>query len=208
MKIGIIGAGKIGSTAAWLFADAGHEVAISNSRGPETLASLVEEIGPKARAVTTEEAADFGDVVLEAIPFKEYPSLPAGRLTGRIVVDASNYYEGRDGRVDFGGLTSSELVARHLAGSRLVKAFNTMHYRTLAADGRPGAPLDERLVLFVAGDDEEAKAAVSRLIEEIGFSPVDTGSLSDGGRRQQPGSPIYNRPMTRDQAREILAGLG
>jgi 8-hydroxy-5-deazaflavin:NADPH oxidoreductase len=208
VKVGIIGAGKIGSTAARLFADGGHEVAISNSRGPETLAPLVEELGPKARAVTTEEAADFGDVVLEAIPFKEYASLPAGRLAGKIVVDASNYYEGRDGPMDFGGLASSELVARHLPDSRLVKAFNTMHYRTLATEGRPGAPLDERLVLFVAGDDEEAKAAVSRLIEEICFSPVDTGSLGEGGRKQQPGSPIYNRPMTRDEAREILAGLG
>lgn len=208
MKIGIIGAGKIGSTAARLFAEAGHEVALSNSRGPETLAPLVEEIGPKARAVTAEEAADFGDAVLEAIPFKDYASLPAEHLAGKIVVDASNYYEGRDGPMDFGGLTSSELVARHLAGSRLVKAFNTMYYETLAAEGRPGAPLDERLVLFVAGDDEEAKAAVSRLIEEAGFSPVDTGLLKEGGRRQQPGSPIYNRPMTRDEAREILAGLG
>ena len=208
MKIGIIGAGKIGSTAARLFAEAGHEVALSNSRGPETLAPLVEEIGPKARAVTAEEAADFGDAVLEAIPFKDYASLPAEHLAGKIVVDASNYYEGRDGPMDFDGLTSSELVARHLAGSRLVKAFNTMYYETLAAEGRPGAPLDERLVLFVAGDDEEAKAAVSDLIEEAGFSPVNTGSLKEGGRRQQPGSPIYNRPMTRDEAREILAGLG
>lgn len=208
MRIGIIGAGKIGSTAARLFAEAGHEVALSNSRGPETLASLVEEIGPKAHAATIEEAADFGDVVLEAIPFKDYSSLPSERLAGRIVVDASNYYEGRDGPIDFDGLTSSELVARHLPGSRLVKALNTMYYETLASEGRPGAPPEERLVLFVAGDDEEAKAAVSRLIEEIGFSPVDTGSLGGGGRRQQPGSPIYNRPMTRDEARDALAGLG
>ena len=208
MKIGIIGAGKIGATAARLFARAGHEVALSNSRGPETLASLVEEIGPRARAVTIEEAATFGDVVLEAIPFKDYASLPSENLGGKIVVDASNYYEGRDGRIDFEGLTSSELVARHVPGSRLVKAFNTMYYETLAAEGRPGGPPEERLVLFVAGDDEEAKATVSNLIEEIGFSPVDAGSLSEGGRRQQPGSPIYNRPMTRDEAREALARLG
>ena len=207
MKIGIIGAGNIGATAARLFAGAGHEVALSNSRGPRTLAPLVEEIGPGARAATIEEAAEFGDVVLEAIPFKDYDTLPAGTLAGKIFVDASNYYEGRDGRMDFDGLTSSELVARHLPGSRLVKAFNTMYYQTLATEGRPEAPAEERLVLFVAGDDEEAKATVSELIEEIGFSPVDTGSLGEGGRKQEPGSPIYNRPMTPGEASEILDGL-
>lgn len=207
MKIGIIGAGKIGSTVARLFAEAGHEVALSNSRGPRTLAPLVEEIGPRARAVTTEEAAGFGDVVIEAIPFKDFTSLPAERLAGKIVIDAANYYEARDGRMDFDGLTSSELVARHLPESRLVKAFNTMYYATLAAESRPDSPPEERLVLFVAGDDDGAKATVSNLIEEIGFSPVDTGSLGEGGWRQQPGSPVYNRPMTPGEARERLAGL-
>ena len=207
MKIGVIGAGNIGSTVTRLLAEAGHEVALSNSRGPRTLATLVEEIGPRARAVTTEEAADFGELVIEAIPFKDFASLPAGQLKNKIVVDASNYYEARDGRMDFDGLTSSELVARHLPESRLVKAFNTMYYATLAAGGRPDSPPEERLVLFVAGDDGEAKAAVSKLIEEIGFSPVDTGSLHEGGLRQQPGSPVYNRPMTPGEARERLAGL-
>lgn len=205
MNIGIIGAGNIGANAARLFAEAGHEVAISNSRGPESLASLVEEIGANTRAATVEDAASFGEVVLVAIPFWRYESLPAGPLAGKIVVDATNYYEGRDGRIDFGDLTSSELVARHLPDARVVKAFNTMYYETLRTEGnRPGG---DRLVLFVAGDDEEAKAVVSRLIEEIGFEPVDTGSLQDGGRKQQPGSPIYNNPMTAEQAHETLAGL-
>ncbi len=205
MNIGIIGAGNIGANAARLFAEAGHEVAISNSRGPESLASLVEEIGVNTRAATVEDAASFGEVVLVAIPFWRYESLPNGPLAGKIIVDATNYYEGRDGRIDFGDLTSSELVARHLPDARLVKAFNTMYYETLRTEGnRSGG---DRLVLFVAGDDEEAKAVVSGLIEEIGFEPVDTGSLQDGGRKQQPGSPIYNNPMTAEQAHETLAGL-
>lgn len=208
MNIGVIGSVRIGANAARLFAEAGHEVALSNSRGPETLAALVEEIGPRARAVTVEEAANFGDVVLEAIPFKDYEALPVDRLSGRVVIDASNYYEGRDGQIDFDGLTSSELVARHLRGSRVVKAFNTMYYETLAAEGKPEAPFDERLVLFVAGDDEGAKQVVSQLIEEIGCAPIDTGSLAECGRRQQPGSPIYNNPMTPGEAREALADLG
>jgi predicted dinucleotide-binding enzyme len=207
MNIGIVGSGNIGATAARIFANVGHDVAVSNSRGPESLVPLVEEIGSNARAATVKEVADFGDVVLVAMPFFAYEVLPADRLAGKVVVDAMNYYERRDGRIDFNGLTSSEVVAQHLPNSRLVKAFNTMHYQTLRTEGRPSAPMEERLVLFVAGDDEEAKAVVSRLIEEIGFAPVDTGSLRDGGRKQEPGSPIYNVPMTVGRAREELAGM-
>jgi predicted dinucleotide-binding enzyme len=207
MNIGIVGSGNIGATAARIFANVGHDVAVSNSRGPESLVPLVEEIGSNARAATVEEAADFGDVVLVAMPFFAYEVLPADRLAGKVVVDAMNYYERRDGRIDFNGLTSSEVVAQHLPNSRLVKAFNTMHYQTLRTEGRPSAPMEERLVLFVAGDDGEAKAVVSRLIEEIGFAPVDTGSLRDGGRKQEPGSPIYNVLMTVGRAREELAGM-
>jgi predicted dinucleotide-binding enzyme len=206
MNVGIVGSGKIGATTARLFAKAGHEVAVSNSRGPESLASLVEEIGPRARAATVEEAADFGEVVLVAMPFFAYETLPADRLSGKVVVDAMNYYAGRDGEINFNGLSSTEAVARHLPDSRLVKAFNTMYYETLRTEGRPSAPEEERLVLFVAGDDGEAKALVSQLNEEIGFAPVDTGSLSDG-RKQEPGSPIYNVPMKPEQARETLAGM-
>ncbi len=204
MNIGIIGSGNIGVTAARLFAAAGHNVAISNSRGPESLRDLVSDVGEHASAASVDEAADFGEVVLVAIPFFAYESLPADRLEGKIVVDANNYYPGRDGEMDFGGLTSSEVISNHLPGARLVKAFNTMYFQTLATEGKESEV--DRLVLFVAGDDEEAKSTVSRLIREIGFSPVDTGSLKEGGRRQQPGSPIYNKPLTTNQAQEALAG--
>lgn len=204
MEIGIIGAGNIGATAAKLFAEAGHEVVISNSRGPETLSDIVQDIDGRVHAVTIEEAADFGEVVLEAIPFGRYEELPADRLAGKIVVDASNYYPGRDGNIDLEGLTSTGLLARHLANSRVVKAFNTMFYGTLASEGRIDAPVEDRLVLFVAGDDAEAKSIVADLIEQIGFAPVDAGSLTDSGK-QEPGAPVYNTPMTPDQAHEMLA---
>lgn len=194
----------MGTTAARLFAEAGHEVAVSNSRGPETLSEVVQDLGARVRAVTIEEAADFGEVVLEAIPFGRYKDLPADSLAGKIVIDASNYYPGRDGNIDLEGLTSTGLLARHLADSRIVKAFNTMFYETLASEGRTDAPVEDRLVLFVAGDDAEAKSIVADLIEEIGFAPVDTGSLNDS-RKQEPGAPVYNTPMTPDQAREMLA---
>ncbi|HEX2910618.1 MAG TPA: NAD(P)-binding domain-containing protein [Chloroflexia bacterium] len=204
MKIGIIGSGMIGGTAAKLFVKAGNEVAISNSRGPQTLKELVTPLGPAARATTVEEAIAFGDVILVAIPLKDYSSLPAEALKGKIVVDAMNYYPQRDGQLNFGNHSSSGFLAQHLPGASVVKAFNTMWYKTLGEEGKPGEPLENRLVLFVAGDDPEAKAIVSKLIEDIGFAPVDTGSLDEGGKRQEPGAPIYNNPLTPAQARNLL----
>lgn len=206
MNIGVIGSGNIGANAARLFAQAGHDVAISNSRGPESLQELVADIGPNVRAATVEEATDFGEVVLLAIPFFAYETLPAEPLAGKVVIDATNYYEGRDGQIDFGGLTSSELLARHLPDARLVKAFNTVYYETLANEGRTSEG-EDRLALFLAGNDDEAKATVSELIEEIGFDPVDTASLRDSVK-QEPGSPVYNEPMTGDQARKALSEIG
>jgi len=194
---------------ARLLVDAGHEVAIANSRGPESLAQLVAELGDRARAVEVDEAARFGEVVLVATPLAALDSLPPEAFEGRIVVDANDYYPGRDGQIpelDDGTLTSSELLARQLPGARVVKAFNTMYFRTLATEGRPEAPREERLVLFVAGDDEEAKRKVSDLIDQLGFAPIDTGSLADGGARQQPGTPVYNQPMSPAEAERALGG--
>jgi hypothetical protein len=207
VNIGVIGSGNIGANAARLFAAAGHRVAISNSRGPETLGGLVEEIGPGVRAATVEEAAGFGEVVMEAIPFGRYESLPADSLAVKVFITASNYSPARDGALDLGGRASSELVAEHLPGARVVKAFNTIYFVRLRDNGRPGAPLEEREVIFVSGDDGEAKGIVSGLIEDIGFAPVDAGTLAES-RRQEPGSPIYNVAMNPGQAREMLAGMG
>jgi predicted dinucleotide-binding enzyme len=203
MRIGIIGSGNIGATTARLFAEAGHEVTIANSRGPESLAELVGDLGPNARAGTVDDAARASDVVLIAIPLRAYPDLPAEAFAGKVVIDANNYYPQRDGRIaqlDSEETTSTELLARHLTGARIVKSFNTMNFRPLGSDGRPDAPRAERLAIYLAGDDEGAKEIVARLIEEVGFAPVDTGSLHDGGARQQPGSPIYNNPMPAEEA--------
>ena len=206
MNIGIIGAGHIGGTAARLFVDAGHDVVISNSRGPETLRALVAGLGPRAHAATPDEAARFGEVVLVAIPLKDYPSLPAGNLRGKIVVDAMNYYPSRDGHIaplDSGEKASSELVAEHLPGARVVKAFNTIWFEHLKTKGKKDAPVDERRVIFVSGDDAEAKRVVSRLIEEIGFGPYDLGSLHDSVH-QQPDAAVYNKDVTVAEARAIV----
>jgi 8-hydroxy-5-deazaflavin:NADPH oxidoreductase len=206
MNIGIIGAGNVGATAARLFVKAGHAVAISNSRGPESLRQLVSEIGSGARAMTVDEAASFGEIVLLAIPWRNPQGLPKPDMVrDKIVIDATNPYT-KDGEVvDLNGSTSSEEILKQISGARLVKAFNTIYYRRLATDGKTNAPIEERPAIFVAGDDEGAKAIVMKLIEQIGFAPVDNGSLREGGRRQQPGSPTYNRPLTGRQAKSEMA---
>jgi predicted dinucleotide-binding enzyme len=210
MKIGIIGSGSIGATAAKLFARAGHEVAISNSRGGEGLEALTAELGGGARATNIEEAARFGEVVLVAIPFGKYETLPAEAFDGKVVIDAGNYYPQRDGNfdaLDSGETTSSELVASHLKGARVVKGFNTIWFEHLGRQGDTSLPVQERRAIFIAGDDEEAKRTVARLVEEIGFAAVDTGALGEGGRRQQVGTPVYNKELNaREAARVLSAG--
>ena len=140
MNIGIIGAGNIGGTLAELFARVGHKVALSNSRGPETLADKVAELGENVTAMTAEDAAAFGDLVLEAVPFGKYRDLPADLLHGKVVMSASNYYPNRDGEMDFHGLTQTGLVAEHLPGARVVKAFNAIFWQHLRDRHAPEPP--------------------------------------------------------------------
>ncbi len=208
MRIGFIGAGHIGGTLAKLFVDAGHEVGLSNSRGPATLAELVERLGGRARAMTVQEAAEFGEVVIVAIPLRSYGEVPPEPLTGKVVVDTNNYYAGRDGRIEEledGSTTSSELLQKHLPDAKVVKAFNTLYFEMLASQGRPAGEA-ERFAIPISGDDGDAKKVVAGLIDEIGFDAVDIGDLATGGRRQQPGTPIYNVLLTAEQLREGLSG--
>jgi hypothetical protein len=206
MNIGIIGAGHIGSTAARLFTKPGHEVAVSNSRGPASLRSLASELGPRCHVMRVDDAARFGAVVLLAVPWRTPEALPQPEyVAGKIAIDAMNPYGAGGEILDLGGISSSGETRKRLPGARLVKAFNTMYYQHLATLGNTSLSIEDRYAIFVAGDDAEAKDTVSGLIEEIGFAPVDTGGLEEGGRRQQPGSPIYNRPMNAREARSILA---
>jgi predicted dinucleotide-binding enzyme len=211
MRIGIIGAGHIGATAARLFARAGHDVALSNSRGPASLTGLATEINravgaTRVRATTAEEAAKFGEVIPLAVPWRKAEAWPeADAVRGKIVIDAINAYSATGGIVDLGSSTSSEEVQKRLPGARIVKAFNTIFWKHLAEQGRADLPLPKRRAIFLAGDDVEAKRIVSRLIEEIGFAPVDTGTLREGGRSQQPGAPVYDRNLTQEEAVGILA---
>jgi 8-hydroxy-5-deazaflavin:NADPH oxidoreductase len=207
MRIGIIGAGHIGSTLAKRFVDVGHEVAVSNSRGPETLASLVDALGERAQANTTADAVRFGDVVVVAIPMGRYREVPTDAVTGKVVIDANNYYPQRDGHfeeLDSDRTTSSELLQAHLPGAHVVKAFNAIQWMRLRDDGRPAAD-PERLAIPLSGDDEEAKRTVAELIDQLGFDPVDAGTLAEGGRKHQTGAPAYTQGLPTAELRARLA---
>lgn len=205
MKIGIIGAGDIGSTVAKLFIKAGHQVAISNSRGPESLHDLVVQLGDNAIAMSVDDAAAFGDMVLLAVPWKNPEALPSPEtLQDKIVIDAMNPYNADGSVIDLGETTSSEETAKRLPGSRIVKAFNTIYFKHLAAGANKECPLQERRAIFYASDDEAAKGKVSRLIEEIGFGGIDTGNLHDGGKLQEPNAEFYNKEITCAEALAML----
>lgn len=190
--LGLIGSGKIGGALARLAVDAGLNVVLSNSRGPETLADLVAELGPQARAATPAEAAAAGDWVVVTIPLKNYRQVPVAPLAGKVVLDTANYYPDRDGSIaelDAEEVTTSELLQRHLPDSKIVKAFNNIWVNHLISLARPaGSP--DRSVLPIAGDATDAKAAATQLLDLIGFDALDTGSLADSWRFQRD-TPAY-----------------
>ena len=194
--IGFIGSGKIGSTVARLAVAAGHEVIMSNSRGPQTLEGLVADLGPLASAATAQEAAERGELVLVSIPLRAYTAVPVEPLTGKLVMDTNNYYPQRDGHIpelDDGSMTGNELLQRHLATAHVVKVFNNINYRHLATLARPRGAAD-RTALPIAGDDGIAKQAVADFLATIGFDAIDAGPLGEGGRRFQVGTAAYGLP--------------
>jgi 8-hydroxy-5-deazaflavin:NADPH oxidoreductase len=185
----------IGGTVARLAIEAGYDVVLSNSRGPETLAELCTELGPQARAARAAECAEAADLVVVAVPVKAYLGLPAAPLRGKIVMDTGNYYPERDGQLpelDRGSLTSSELLARQLPGTEVVKVFNNIFFQHLLNLARPAGAAD-RSYLPIAGDSATAKAAVTDFVNSIGYGAVDVGALADGWR-MQPGTPVYGPP--------------
>jgi predicted dinucleotide-binding enzyme len=193
--VGIIGSGHIGSSVARLAVSAGHDVVISNSRGPDTLRDLVNELGPRASAATRVEAADAGDIVLVSVPIRAYPSLSDVSVAGKVVMDTGNYYPDRDGEIPelaARTVTDSEYLVRYLPGAEVVKVFNNIFYEHLLNLARPQGASD-RSALPIAGDSATAKEKVIEFLDSIGYEVVDVGSLSDGWR-QQPGTPVYGPP--------------
>ena len=207
MKIGIIGAGNIGGNLTRLFRKAGHEVAVANSRGPQTLKDLADETG--ASAVTPSEAVRDKDVVVVTIPERRISELPKNLFDGVpgnvVVIDTGHYYpRQRDGRIEpiEHGLTESGWVSQRL-GRPVIKAFNHIYAQHLLENGKPkGTP--GRIALPVAGDDAKAKAVVMQLVDEIGFDPIDAGTIAESWR-QQPGSPVYATDFDAEGVRRALA---
>ena len=203
--IGIIGAGHIGSQVARAAIDAGYEVVIANSRGPETLAGLVAELGPHARAATAAGAAEAADVAVVTVPFKAYASIPVEPLAGKIVIDTNNYYWERDGHVpvlDQGRATVTGLLQEHLPTSRVAKGFNHITARDITTDGRPaGTP--GRRALATASDHADAAQFVADLYDRFGFDTVNIGPLSESWRVERD-QPAYVVPQNRE---ELVANL-
>jgi predicted dinucleotide-binding enzyme len=202
MNIGIIGSGRIGGTLTRLLSALGHDVSVANTRGPDSLAQLARETG--ATPATPEDAVAGAELVVLAIPVRAVPDVPP--LDGKLVVDANNYYPGRDGQIAEidDGMSSSRWVATQHPGATVVKAFNTMQSGHLLDRGRPqGDP--ERIAIPLAADDGDAKATVAALIDALGFDPVDAGSLDDS-RRQEPGAAVYGADLDAERTRAALQG--
>lgn len=207
MNIGIIGAGNIGGTLTRRFTALGHKVFVANSRGPESLKRLASETG--ATPVTVEQAARSAEVVVVTIPMKNIPRLPSNLFQGVpetvVVIDTCNYYpQQRDGRIDAieNGMLESRWVEQHL-GVPVVKVFNNIEAEHLLNLGRPAAS-QSRIALPVSGDNPKAKDVVFKLVDELGFDPVDNGGL-DESWRQQPGTPVYAADLDADGVRGALA---
>ncbi|WP_185994244.1 NADPH-dependent F420 reductase [Nocardioides campestrisoli] len=204
--IGFIGSGNIGGTLAKLFAAQGQDVVVSNSRGPETLADLVSEIGERACAATSEEAAKAGEVVVVSVPFLAVDQVPVAPLAGKVVIDTNNYYFERDGHVaeiDAGQTTPSEVLQAHLPQSRVVKLFNAIQADHLATKGVPAGTAGRR-ALPMAGDDAAAKAKVGALVDGIGYDVVDVGPLAEGWRFDRD-QPAYGAEVDVAGLTELLA---
>ena len=204
--IGLIGAGHIGSQLARLAVAHGYDVVVSNSRHPETLAPLVAELGSHARAATPAEAAAAGDIVVVTIPLKAVQTVPVEPLKGKIVVDTNNYYPQRDGHIpelDDESTTTAELLQRHLAESKVVKAFNHIYAAELTTHSQPKGTMNRR-ALVIAGDDAAAKRTVADLIDRFGFDVVDAGPLKEGWRIQRD-TPGYGPRRNAEELRRDLA---
>jgi predicted dinucleotide-binding enzyme len=211
MKIGVIGAGRIGGNAARLFAAAGHDVLLSFSRDPGRLDEQAAAIGARASTGSARDAAQFGDIVMLSVPWSAIPEAldQAGPLDGKIVIDTTNQFGPGGAQRLPGGVTAAQYNQQRMPGALLVKSFNTLTSGFQASQaGR--TPRQTRVVLFLCGDDEKAKQVVAGLIEDAGFAPADLGDLADAGPMEAPRRPgsVYGEEYRPAEAREVAEALG
>jgi predicted dinucleotide-binding enzyme len=203
---GIIGAGNIGSAVAGAVIELGHDVVIANSRNPETLADLVDQLGPRARAATAAEAAAAGDVAVVTVPLAAIDHLPFDQLAGKIVIDTNNYYPQRDGQIealDRGETTTSQMLQERIPTAKVAKGFNHVPAADIGASGLPsGDP--GRLALATASDHDDAAAFVTGLYDQIGFDTVNVGPLADSWRVERD-QPAYAGAQPKDELTAKLA---
>lgn len=216
--IGIIGSGLVGKAVARLAVAAGYDVIISNSRGPQTISALAKELGPRARAGTVDDAIAAADIVALSVPLASFEKLPAEKFSGKIVLDQTNYYPGMGGFVradlDLGEVTSSQLIQHHLNGARVVKGLHNLSWIHMQANATPKGDAN-RTTLPIAGDDKDAKDAITRFLDAIGYDVVDAGSLAESWRIE-PGTPIYfwryapavPQGLTRDEEKKVYQQAG
>jgi hypothetical protein len=204
--IGIIGAGNIGTNVAKAAIAKGYDVVISNSRGPETLGGVIDELGAKATPSTAQGAAEAGDFVVVAVPLKNYLEVPVEPLVGKLVIDANNYYFERDGNIealDNNETTTSEMLQEHLPQSHVVKGFNNIPAKDIPSDGT-AAGSENRRALPIAGNDADSKARVTAFLDELGFDAVDVGLLEDSWRVERD-RPAYVVRSNADELRDRVA---
>jgi 8-hydroxy-5-deazaflavin:NADPH oxidoreductase len=207
MKISILGAGNIGGTLARLLVRAGHDVALANSRGPATLNHFTEELGKKLIPLTVEETVAYSDLIILAIPWRKIGTLPVYKVQDKIIIDTTNPYR-EDGTIyDLQRNISSIKAEEHFPGGKVIKAFNTIWYMHLSENGNINLPVEARRVIPLAGDDNEAKKKVAKLIEEIGFGPLDTGNLTEGSKLQGVEGVLYARELSVKEAIAVIRDL-
>ncbi len=204
--IGILGSGHVGTNIALAAIANGYDVVLSNTRGPETMASLIDELGAHAKAATSEDAAAEGDFAVVAIPLSTVDQVPVGPLAGKVVIATINYFPERRGHIaeiDNGTTTAPGLLQRHLPQSKVVRAFNMINAEEMSHDGHPaGDP--RRRALALAGDDVEAKQLVAELYDQFGFDALDIGPLSESWRLDA-GQPAFVAHQDLDQLKRNVA---
>ncbi len=203
MKIGIIGAGRMAQSVAWLATRAGYQVMLSNSRGPESIQTLRKPLGCEVGWVN--EAAAYGDIVFAALPLQACRAVPAEPLEGKIVLNPQNYFPhfGVLPELESGVMTTADVLARHLPKSRVVKAFNAILVEEVVPDARPAGARDRR-ALPIAGDDADARSTTIALMDRLGYDAVDGGQLAEGWRFERQ-RPVYCVPLDKPMLAQLLA---